>query len=121
MQRSFDMLPEDLKLKKTIVLKDVKIHIVGHCGQYDFADFRDPNKRVVGYATTNNEIWVIGKRVNGKIIINQIVLGHELAHLLSYQDLLGMISPDLYDPLLSANSASKNICPIKPGSEMDLP
>lgn len=102
MQQSFEALPSDPKINKTIILKEVKVHIVSDCTRYGIDTFRDPDKRVVGYATSDNEIWILGKRVNGKIVVNQAVLGHELAHLLSYRDFWELISPDLYEPLFDS-------------------
>lgn len=103
MQQSFNTLPADPKIDKTIILKEVKIHIVSDCSRYGLDTFRDPEKGVVGYATSDNEIWVLGRRVNGKIVVNQAVLGHELAHLLSYRDFWELISPDLYEPLFKSS------------------
>lgn len=96
-QASFDSLPYDPTLSKTYTLKEVTIHIVADCSMYGHACYRDPDKRVLGYVTANNEIWVLGKRKNGKIILNQAVLGHELLHLIAGQDLLDVMNPDLYD------------------------
>ena len=39
---------------------------------------------VKGCATNNNEIFVIGTEINGKIVIDDEVLGHELRHLLNW-------------------------------------
>ena len=39
-----------------------------------------------GAANTNNEIWVVGRCSDKGIILNQMILGHELQHLLNFED-----------------------------------
>jgi len=76
----------DEKLYKIIELKNIKIIIVGSKQNYknELMQLRKP----AGYCIVlKNEIYLIGKRTkNNKIIINQFVLGHELMHLLNFND-----------------------------------
>ena len=96
MQRGFESVPSSADLHKVFFLNNVKIHIVDNQKQFDHVPFR--NSSVVGYATPF-EIWVIGKEVNGKIIINWAVIGHELIHILNfyYPDMIA--NPDSYEVL----------------------
>ena len=78
----------------TITLKNVKIRIVG-----DRNKFLGPNalnESVKGYVKINKddsaEIYVFGYRVQDKIVVNQLVLGHEINHILSHRN------PDIADP-----------------------
>jgi hypothetical protein len=96
MQRGFESLPSSSGLHKVFIINNLKIHVVDHQKQFDHVPFR--NSSVVGYATPF-ELWVIGKEVNGKIILNWAVIGHELIHMLSfyYPDLIA--NPDSYEVL----------------------
>ena len=96
MQRGFESLPSSPELHKVFLLNNVKVHIVDSQQQFAHVPFR--NSSVLGYATPF-EIWVIGKEVNGKIIINWAVIGHELIHMLSfyYPDIIA--NPDSYEVL----------------------
>ena len=78
-------------LNEIIVLKNVRVHIVGDIKSFH-AEAASYGDGVLGYATPGNEITVLGKRVGNKIIINQAVLGHELEHLLNYNN------PQIADP-----------------------
>ena len=84
-QKSFASLPETPELNEVVVLKNVRVHIVGHMSAYneEAASYGDG---VLGYATPGNEITVLGKRVGDSIVVNQAVLGHELKHLMNYQN-----------------------------------
>jgi len=90
-QKSFASLADTPDLNEVIVLKNVRVHIVGSIKGYreEAASYGDG---VLGYATAGNEITVLGKRMGDKIILNQAVLGHELKHLLNYQN------PKIADP-----------------------
>lgn len=90
-QKSFASLAEAPDLNEVIVLKNVRVHIVGGIKAYN-EEAASYGEGVLGYATAGNEITVLGKRVGDKIILNQAVLGHELEHLLNYQD------PRIADP-----------------------
>lgn len=89
MQKGFDYyhigytyLPESLPLNETIVLRNLKVHIVGSLKKFEREKFRDDEKAPVDDPRRKHEIWVVGKKLKGKIIINQVVLGHELKHLM---------------------------------------
>ena len=84
-QKSFASMPETPKLNEVVVLKNVRVHIVGHMSGYS-GEAASYGSGVLGYATPDNEITVLGKRVGDTIVVNQAVLGHELKHLLNYQN-----------------------------------
>ena len=68
----------------TIILDKVTVHVL----------FRDNMKKpAAGRANTNNEIWVIGRKINGIVTLNQFILGHELQHLLNWKD-RRIVNPD---------------------------
>jgi len=64
----------------------VTIHVVGERSKFEWERAKDPTEGVGGYANSppRNEIWIFGKRVNGQIIMDQAILGHELQHLLKW-------------------------------------
>ncbi|MBW1962686.1 MAG: hypothetical protein JRJ04_14680 [Deltaproteobacteria bacterium] len=97
-QKGFDYLPKTPNLYKVVELKNVKIHIVGDRKHFKWDRAAAHGSPVVGYATTKNEIFLFGKVINGKIVINQAVLGHELTHLLNFQD-PEIANPDNLDDL----------------------
>jgi hypothetical protein len=96
--RSFASLDESPSLNEVIDIGGVKIHIVGHRHFFNLHHAAAYGSPVVGYATSNNEIWVFGKVVKGKIVVNQAVLGHELVHLLQFKD-PRVANPDKLDDL----------------------
>jgi hypothetical protein len=82
--QSFANIPDGQMFSREIELK-IKVHVVSDRGQFSYGPYRSAAMGVAGYANTNNEIWLIGKMVGGRIIVNQTVLGHELNHLLNWQ------------------------------------
>lgn len=44
------------------------------------------SRRIIGFATSNNTIVVNATMLDGKIVVNEWVLGHELLHVLSNND-----------------------------------
>lgn len=98
LQKSHSSLKETPDLHKVVVLKDVKVHIVGHRSLFSWNAAAAYGSPIAAYANTNNEIWIIGTLVNGKIVINQAVLGHELKHLLNFNE-PGIANPDALDDL----------------------
>jgi len=83
--RAFYELESTEQFHETITLKDVKVHIVSDRSLFDWPAVADENSPIAGYANTKNEIWIFGKMVNEKIIVNQAILGHELNHLLNWK------------------------------------
>ena len=87
-RRSWHMIPITPNIRKEIVLKGVRVVVVG-----DSSMFGWKKAGVIGYATDSNVIWVIGKEVNGQIVFDQFNLGHELNHLLNFAD-PKIVNPD---------------------------
>jgi len=85
-QRGFVSLEKSPGLHEVVLLKNVKVHIVGHRSQFNWDRAAAYGSPVAGYANRKNEIWLFGRIVEGKIILNQAVLGHELNHLLNFKD-----------------------------------
>ena len=73
-------------------LKNIKIFIVGDRKHFKWSGAAAYGSPILGYATRNNQIYVLGKRVGNKIIINEAILGHELNHLMNFQN------PEIADP-----------------------
>lgn len=97
-EASFTSLNDSPNLNEIIDLGGVKVHIVGHRQFFNYQRAAAYGSPVVGYATSNNEIWVFGKYVRGKIVVNQAVLGHELMHLLNFKN-HKIADPDKLDDL----------------------
>ena len=97
-QKAFESYPETSGLYEVVELKNIKIYIVGNRHDFNWQYASAFGSPIQGYATRNNEIWVIGKRLNDKIIVNQVVLGHELNHLLNFKD-QGFANPDNLDQI----------------------
>lgn len=90
--RAYASLPTAPDLDITVELDKVTVHIVGDRSKFDWEKAARYGSPVAGYATSENEIWIFGTRVNGKIVINQAILGHELNHLLNFK------APDIANP-----------------------
>ncbi len=85
-QDGFVSIEESPDLYEVVELKNVKIHIVGHRKHFNSKNAAAHGSPIVAYANRNNEISLFGKIVNGKIILNQAILGHELKHLLHFKN-----------------------------------
>jgi hypothetical protein len=92
-QRGFSQIEPTPDLYKEVELKNVKIIIVGDRKQFKWKKAVAEGSPIIGYATPNNEIWVFGKEVNGKIVLNEAILGHELVHLLNFKNSI-IVNPD---------------------------
>jgi hypothetical protein len=42
------------------------------------------HESTLGYSTSDNDICVLGSLIDGRIVLNTAVLGHELTHLLNF-------------------------------------
>jgi len=91
----FETTPE---LYEVIELRNIKIYIVGDQKHFKWDKAAAYGSPILGYATRNNEIYLLGKRVGNKIIINEVVLGHEINHLLNFQN-PKVANPDKLDKL----------------------
>lgn len=98
MQRGFDSQEDTASLNRVIELKNVRVHIVGDRSMFGWKRATEYRSGVVGYAVAEGDIYLFGKVVGGKIVVNQAVLGHELMHLLNHQDPL-VANPDTLDRL----------------------
>lgn len=83
-QLGFDSLPESRPLNEKIVLNDIKVHIVGSLEEFEKNKFCVDKVGISVDPGRKHEIWVVGKKLKGKIIINQIVLGNQLSHLIHF-------------------------------------
>jgi len=92
MHKSFGYLASTSDFHEVIELKYVKVYIVGHRKYFDWRKAAAYGSPVVGYANRRNDIYILGKRVGNRIVINQAVLGHELNHLLNFE------KPDIANP-----------------------
>jgi hypothetical protein len=84
MQRGFESLAKKPNLHEVVKLDNVTVHVVGDRNRFRWQRARNEGSRVAGYATRKNEIWVFGAVVDGRIVVNQAILGHELNHLLQF-------------------------------------
>lgn len=85
-------LEESPNLHEVVILKNVKVHIVGHRRLFSWDGAATYGSPVAGYANRKNEIWLFGRILNGRIVLNQAVLGHEFNHLLNFEN------PKIADP-----------------------
>jgi len=98
LEAGFASLAETPDLHHVIKLKDVTIHIVGRRSLFGDGKAAAYGSPVAAYANTNNEIWLFGKEVDGKIILNQAILGHELYHLMEFSS-KELANPDKLDEM----------------------
>lgn len=98
LQRGFTSLEETPNLNEVIKIGDVTVHIVGSRRLFDWNVAAAYGSPVAGYANTKNEIWVFGRVVRGKVIVNQAILGHEFTHLLNFKN-PKIANPDQLDQL----------------------
>lgn len=97
-QKGFATLDKTPNLHEVVELKNVKVHIVGDRKYFKWDRAAAYGSPVAGYATSKNEIYVFGKRVKGKIVLNQAILGHELTHLLNFKN-SNIANPDKLDDI----------------------
>ena len=111
LQKSFESFKTAKDLNITVVLKNVKVQIVGDRKYFPWEKASAYGSPVAGYATSGNEIFVFGKRLGDKIIVNQAILGHELNHLLNFKD-PKVANPDKLDQLevCYINNSKGNTC-----------
>ncbi len=85
-QQGMDAIPETPELHEVVRLRNVKIHVVGHRKHFKYGKAAAYGSPIAGYAQRNNEIWLLGKVVEGQIVLNQAILGHEFKHLLHFKN-----------------------------------
>jgi acylphosphatase len=99
-QSAYNSLDEASDIDTTLTLKNIKVRIIGDRDK--FLSRYALDKSVRGYVKINNddsaEIYLIGYRQKGKIIVNQIVLGHEINHILNHKN-NRIADPDTMDVL----------------------
>jgi hypothetical protein len=84
--RGFNSLKSDPDLHYETEIK-VKVIVVGN-----LADIGYPGAAAT-YSHPEGAIRIVGKRINGKIVLCPAVIGHEIQHALEYQD-GGFANPD---------------------------
>jgi len=96
--QGFDSLAPTPNLHEVVVLKEVTVHIVGHRSLFDWNVAAAYGSPIMAYANTKNEIWILGKVIKDRIVINQAILGHEFKHLLNFKNPV-IANPDQLDEL----------------------
>ena len=96
--KSFDTISESPDLYEIVEIEKVKIYIVGDRKHFKWNWAAAYGSPIDGYATGKNEIYVLGKRLGDKIVVNQVILGHELHHLLNFKN-PKLANPDKLDRL----------------------
>ena len=79
----YTTLPESAPLNETMVIKNLRIVIVGRADVHPSRTISGDPDAVGTVVEPVHEIRVIGKKLKGKIILNQVVLGNELKHLMN--------------------------------------
>lgn len=69
-----------------VVTVTVEVHMVSDREQFDYLPYTFKNKGVVGYASNNGKIYIICRKEKEKIVCPWEVTGHELMHILGWQD-----------------------------------
>ena len=108
-QRGFASLPDSPDLYEEVVMDNVRVVIVGSPDKFPWERAKRPESHILGYAEGKNTIYILGKRVGDKIVVNQVVLGHELNHLLNFhQDKIA--NPDQMDRIEYCAEAGAKTC-----------
>ena len=97
-QKGFASIEETEDVYEVVELKNVKVYVVGNRRQFNWDKAAAYGSPIAGYANTNNEICLFGKRVGDKIVVNQAILGHEFNHLLNFAN-PKIANPDELDDL----------------------
>lgn len=92
-EKWFKELPETASLHEVINIDKLTIHIVSDRKDFDWEKARNRKHGIAAYANTRNEISILGKKIGGKIIVNQLILGHEFNHILNFAD-RDVVDPD---------------------------
>jgi len=95
-QTAFESCEEPNNLNMVVELKNVRVHIVSDRKYFEWEKASAEDSRILGYATTANDIFVFGRKLGNQIVVNQAILGHELNHLLHYQNSM-VANPDRLD------------------------
>jgi hypothetical protein len=78
----YTSLPESARLNETRLIKNLRVIIVGNADALQSRTISSDPDTVARPMEPTHEIWVIGNKLKGKIILNQVVLGNELKHLM---------------------------------------
>lgn len=97
-QTAFESCEAANDLNMVVELKNVRVHIVSDRKYFEWKKAAADDSRMLGYATTGNEIFVFGRKLGNKIVVNQAIIGHELNHLLNYQNST-VANPDRLDTI----------------------
>lgn len=78
---------QPLSKPQTVVLENVRVHVVPDSTYFPAnTNHLKAKGKLWGIATTTNEIYLVGKIVDGKIEVDAKIAGHELIHLLNFKD-----------------------------------
>lgn len=64
----------------------VTVSVCAEVKVVDDAKLTDSPGKIGTYRVDNKRIAIVGKQVNGKIVLPEVVLGHEMMHVLQMQD-----------------------------------
>jgi hypothetical protein len=67
-----------------LTIDSLTVHVVGSSEELPCGNFGCANR---------GEIWVVGSEKDGNVVVNDMVLGHELRHVLNKRD-AGFKDPD---------------------------
>ena len=79
------LVSPDETIHEVVELERVTVHLVTDPEQFMWVKPGVMAFRMAGYATIDNQIWVLCRIVNGRIAVPHDVLGHELVHLLQFK------------------------------------
>lgn len=91
-QVGYGELPTSDPLNKTLVIKNLKIIIVGRYAQDQDLKTVSSSDDTAQAMQSTHEIRVMGKKLKGKIILNQVELGNRL------KSLMHLIDPEVLCP-----------------------
>lgn len=80
-KRGFLCHKQDEDLNELIKIRQITVYVIG-----DNSLMPSRKAGLQGWATPSNKIYVIGRLKDGKIVLNQAVLGHEVQHILNFSN-----------------------------------
>lgn len=95
---AFDGVGSTIRFHEKIKIGGIEVNIVSDKDMFEDWANDKYGPALVGYVT-EKEVYVLGKIVNGKIIVDQAVLGHEFNHLLNIKN-SKVANPDRLEELI---------------------